>query len=248
MSSRSSRWRLYLRAWTPGADAGVDEEIGFHFDERRARLLAGGRSLEDARAQAVAEFGDVSRVRASLRAIDQRIERRRQRSSWLSALANDLRYAARSLWRAPTFSVAANGTLALGVGINSVIFGAIDAVLLRPMPYGAPGELVALWENVGEPGPLQRASVSAATLKDIERQNTVFTGIAGFRLSPQNFTRGETPQRIWVERVNDRGRDRERPVLAPAWRQSIAAADDDSPRRHAVSGCRHPAVRIPGPE
>jgi putative ABC transport system permease protein len=201
MSSRWSRWRLYLRAWTPGADAGVDEEIGFHFDERIGRLLSEGRSLEDARAQAVAEFGDVRRVRASLRTIDQRIERRRQRSSWLSALASDLRYAARSLWRAPAFSIAAIGTLALGVGINSVIFGAIDAVLLRPMPYGVPGQLVALWENVGEPGRRQRATVSAATLKDIERQNTVFTGIAGFRLSPQNFTGGDTPQRISVERV-----------------------------------------------
>jgi putative ABC transport system permease protein len=201
MSSRWSRWRPHLRAWTPGADAGVDEEIRFHFDERIAQLLAEGRSREDARAQAVAEFGDVSRVRANLRTIDRRIARRRQRSSWLSALASDLRYAARSLWRAPAFSIAAIGTLALGVGINSVIFGAIDAVLVRPLPYGAAGELVALWENGGEPGHRQRSSVSTASLKDIERQNTVFTGIAGFGLSPQNFTGGETPQRIWVERV-----------------------------------------------
>ena len=195
------RWRLYLRAWNPPVDAGVDEELRFHFDSRIEALVADGRTLEEARAQAVAEFGNVSGVRGRLLSIDRRIARAHRRSGWFNALAADIRLAARSLMRTPAFSIAAILTLALGVGMNSVIFGAIDAVLLRPLPYGQPEGLVSLWETDPVAGRRSGGTVSYANLLDLEEQNTMFTGIAAFGLSPRNFIGGDTPRRIWVNRV-----------------------------------------------
>ncbi len=194
-------WRLQPRFWRSDIDSDVDDELRFHLEARIEALTAEGRSLEAARAQALVEFGDVERVRRVLRGIDRRVERARRRSGWLSSLAQDLRYAARTLVRSPGFSLAAITTLALGVGLNAVVFGAIDTVLLRPLPYGEPERLVGLWEETNRAGGYASGSVSRANLVDVQRQSQVFSGIAGFRLSPQNLTGNGLPERVWVEQA-----------------------------------------------
>jgi hypothetical protein len=86
-----------------------------------------------------------------------------------------LRYAARLLARTPGFTIVAVATLALGIGVNSAIFGVIDAVLLRPLPYPHPERLVRFFEHdVNKPE--ERGGVSPANLPDYNR-NHVFTGI-----------------------------------------------------------------------
>src|SRR5436190_2046517 len=67
-----------------------------------------------------------------------------------TALAADLRYAARALRRRPLFSIAVVGTLALAIGANTAIFTLVRAVLIRPLPFSAPERLVAI--SVREPG------------------------------------------------------------------------------------------------
>src|SRR5664279_2268023 len=70
----------------------------------------------------------------------------------MHGLARDLKYAWRGLGRAPAFAVVAILTLALGIGANTAIFSIIDAVLLRPLPFQKPGELVRLYETEDAPG------------------------------------------------------------------------------------------------
>src|SRR5262245_8760909 len=144
--------RRYFSFWRRDIRADVDDELRFHLEERIEALEEDGRSLEEARAQALVEFGDVDQVRLGLVNIDRRIDRSRRRSDWLSSLAQDVRYAVRSLSHARGVTVAAVATLALGVGVNSVIFSAIDAVLLQPLAYWDPARLVAYWEDAGPAG------------------------------------------------------------------------------------------------
>jgi predicted permease len=124
---------------------------------------------------------------------------------WRSATAADLRHAVRSLARTPAFTVAAVLTMALGVGVNSVIYSAVHGVLLRPLPYPRPGELVDLRETSGRVGTSITAgsgsSVSAANLMDYRRESRSFTGMAAYALQPMNLTGGEVPRRVFAERI-----------------------------------------------
>lgn len=88
-------------------------------------------------------------------------EDRRLAVGWLEDMINDLRQAARSLVTAPGFATTAVVTLALGIGMNVAIFSVIEAVLLRPLPYGQPDRLVAV--NVT----FQEQSWWSASLADV---------------------------------------------------------------------------------
>src|ERR671916_3072271 len=105
----------------------------------------------------------------------------------------DLRYAIRMMAKRPGFTVIAALTLALGIGANTAIFSAVNAVLLKPLPFPESEKLVDLSETFKPNG---YGSVSVPTLEDWKSQNTVFAGIAAYLFTSFNLEGGDTPQRI----------------------------------------------------
>jgi putative ABC transport system permease protein len=108
----------------------------------------------------------------------------RERGLWkrLNQLASstiqDIRYAVRSLVRAPGFTLVALVTLALGIGASTAIFSVVNGILLRPLPYPDSGRLVELFRTEGE---VRRDNFSGANYLDIKRQSKSFAGLAGHR-------------------------------------------------------------------
>jgi putative ABC transport system permease protein len=92
---------------------------------------------------------------------------------------NDVRHAVRSLWKAPAFTGAAVLTLTLGIGANTAIFSAVNAVLLRPLPLGHPDQLLMVWESNAEEGSTN-GLVSPANLFDWREQVDAFHDVAGY--------------------------------------------------------------------
>jgi len=105
----------------------------------------------------------------------------------------DLRYGMRMVVKRPGFTLIAALTLALGIGANTAIFSAVNAVLLKPLPFPESEQLVDLSETFKPNG---FGSVSVPTLEDWKAQNTVFAGISAYWFTSFNLQTGDTPQRI----------------------------------------------------
>ena len=112
----------------------IDEELRFHLERTQELLERRGMSREDARYAARRELGNLTVAAEESRAA--------HRVQLLDDLVADVRYAARALRRSPPFTAVAVLTIALGVGANTAIFGAIDAVLLKTLPVPQPERLV----------------------------------------------------------------------------------------------------------
>ena len=108
-------------------------------------------------------------------------------------LVQDIRYALRSFLRAPGFTLVALLTLALGIGGTTAIFSIVDGVLLRPLPYSDPGRILRI-NRVGANGGLD--SFSAADYRDLKKDATSFSAIAGYRSDIVDMTGRSEPIRI----------------------------------------------------
>src|SRR5215467_6318351 len=106
----------------------------------------------------------------------------------------------RQLRQNPGFFLVAIATLALGIGANSAIFSAVEALLLRPLPYGDPSRLVMVWEDASSIG-FAHNTPAPANYVDWRAQNKVFTDMAAFRYTGAALTGEGRPEQVTGGRV-----------------------------------------------
>ncbi len=102
-------------------------------------------------------------------------------------MITDLKFALRSLVKAPAFTLFAVVTLALGIGANTAIFTVVNGVLLRPLPYSQPEQLVTL-----------KSGQSVPDLEDIREQSQSFSGVGGVGYQAADYTGGAEPVQIEI--------------------------------------------------
>ena len=129
------KWRFLRRKRN---DAELLEEMNVFLEEETAENIARGMSAEVARRQARVKLGNAERVRET---------EWLQNTLSVEKLWHDLKYAARTLTRAPGFSVVAIAVMALCIGAATSLFTIVRSVLLRPLPFRDPGRLVMIYEH-----------------------------------------------------------------------------------------------------
>ena len=151
----------------------VDAELEFHLATRVNDLIAQGLDPAAAESRARKEFGDVEFTRKYCRELDQRAQRETRWADRLAAFRQDVHYAWRTLRRSPGFTAVSLLTLALAIGATTAIFSVAHRVLLKPLPFGNPGELVKVYSQPLD-DPAKRYDLSAPDLADYrERMHTV---------------------------------------------------------------------------
>src|SRR5690242_8867244 len=115
-------------------------------------------------------------------------------------LMDHLRQSLRQIFKNPGFFAVAVSALALGIGANTAIFSAVEAVLLRPLPYFQPDRLVMVWEDSSFIG-FPENTPAPANYVDWKAQNTVFSGMAARQGSSMSLTGGGAPEQLFGQRV-----------------------------------------------
>jgi putative ABC transport system permease protein len=119
------------------AERDIEDELRFHMEMETEAHVREGMDPGEARRRALAEFGGEDRWREETR--------RTRATNWIEDGLRDARFSVRGLLRSPTFSLAALGTITLGVGATTAVFSVVDGIVLAPLPFPEPDELVTVW-------------------------------------------------------------------------------------------------------
>jgi MacB-like periplasmic core domain len=116
----------------------------------------------------------------------------------MGTFLQDIRHGIRMLVKNPGFTLIAVLTLALGIGANTALFSVVNGVILNPLPYPQPDQLVMLYENSLA---FEKSSISYPNLKDWQRSNSTFAEIAGYRSDDFTVTGSGETERVRVGMV-----------------------------------------------
>jgi putative ABC transport system permease protein len=188
-------------------EAEIVEELSQHLQDEFEYALSRG-STEDEAEQAVLKDMNIGGFfRNELRKVEQRarpegiVAGGAGKSHLITDAIQDVRYGLRTLIKNPGFTIVTVLALALGIGANSAIFSVVNTVLLRPLPYRNPDQLVMVWEDATTQG-FPKNTPSPANFLDWVSQNTVFEGMAAVAESSFNLTGPDEPRRFDGRRVS----------------------------------------------
>ncbi len=165
----------------------LDREIGFHLEELTRTNMERGMTPEEARRRARIAFGAGDQIQQQVREVHA--------SAIWEAAANAAKSAFRFFRKSPSFSLAILLTLALGIGANTAVFSAIDAILLRPLPFPQGNRLVALAQYDSK-NKDPESNTAPLRLEDWNKGNRTFEAISGYYTEDVSETSGALPERL----------------------------------------------------
>jgi len=153
------------------ADRDLNDELEAFVEMAAADRMRDGAAPAEARRSAVLHLGGVEQAKERVRSA--------RHGAWLDEVGRDLRYTIRTLRRSPVFTAVALLTLALGIGANAAIFSILNAVILRPLGYPAPEQLMRLTAHFPV-GPLQGFRLSTPEYLEFRAMNRSFAEVGAF--------------------------------------------------------------------
>jgi predicted permease len=200
----------------------ISVSIQEHIDERADELMEEGMPHDEAERTARRDFGNVTLLR----------ERSREVWQWqrLESLLVDLKHVCRRLRRSPGFAITVVLTLAIGIGANTAVFSVLNSVLLRPLPYPEPQQLVSLHINApGAPGLAEFRSelrLSASMYLTFATHNRVFQSMGVWGPGTASITGIAQPEQVNTAQIS--GGVLEALNVPPFRGQWLTAADQDA--------------------
>ena len=170
-------------------DHDIDAELEAHIAMRIDANVAAGMSPKEARRDALLRFGNRTNTKERVTATDTTLS--------LADLGRDIRYAGRQLRRSPGFALTAILTLALGIGANVVVFGVLNAMILRPLNVAGADRLVELANQ--RPGDDNQSYPDYA---DFKTRNSTFTDMATYRMGYVGLSSDGNAQKSWEYEVS----------------------------------------------
>ncbi|HXJ96949.1 MAG TPA: ABC transporter permease [Terriglobia bacterium] len=246
------------------AEDELEKELRFHLEQEIQGNLDAGMTGIDARYAAGRRLGNLTQIKQECR--DMR------RTNYVDNLSQDLRYAARTLLKAPGFAAVVILTLGLGIGANSAIFSVIDGVLLKTLPYPQPNRIVRVFFSSDT---YPKFPLNPFDFRDFRTRNHCFEALAAFTRSDVQLSGSGEPVHLSAFRVTagyfevlgiapalgrDFGQNDELPgngslvILSDrAWRKEFGAATDIVGRKitldsqpFTVAGVMPPRTEHPG--
>ena len=192
-------------------------EMQAHIDNETQRLREQGLSEEEARAGAERRFGNVTRA-------EERFYESRRWLFW-DHFSRDVRFGARVLRKSPGFTAVAILTLALGIGANSVVFGVLNSLILKPLNVP---NAESLWE-IDRAGKARGATnyQSYKDYLDLRDRNRSFDGLAAYNITEAAIDTGDNPTRAWMYEVSGNYFDVLR--IQPFLGRVLRASDEHGP-------------------
>ncbi|HJW99799.1 MAG TPA: ABC transporter permease [Terriglobales bacterium] len=166
-------------------DSELRAELESHVQMHTEDYVRSGMSPEEARRQALLKLGGVEQI--------TEVYREQRGLPLLETLLQDLRFAVRTMQKNLGFTSIAVLTLALGIGVNTALFSVVNGVILNPLPYPHPDQLVIIYSKVPQ---FEHASVSYPNYLDWEKRSRSFSSIAAFRDDDWNLTGQSQAERL----------------------------------------------------
>ncbi|HEX6494219.1 MAG TPA: ABC transporter permease, partial [Acidobacteriaceae bacterium] len=170
-----------------------------HLEERTEELMEDGLSREEAAQKARREFGNVTVIS----------ERSRQAWQWpaLESIWADVKFALLRLRNAPGFAATVILTLAIGIGANTTVFSVLNSILIKPLPYPKPDQLVSVWLNApgaaGLTNFVEGLRLSPSMYFTFSEQNRTFQSVGVWTTGSANVTGIAEPEQVHTALITD---------------------------------------------